>query len=166
VTPPSVSSDAREFYAGCYPRLVGLLALVSGNRADAEEVAQEAFVRLIPRWATVSAYDNPEAWVRTVAFRLLSNRRRRARNGLAALSRAEQPVVEGPPSGDAVDVSRALAALTPGQRQVVVLHYFVDLSVDEIAHDLGIAAGTVKSRLARARAALAPLLAEDVTDHA
>jgi RNA polymerase sigma-70 factor (ECF subfamily) len=49
---------------------------------------------------------------------------------------------------------------------VVVLHYFVDLSVDAVALELGIAAGTVKSRLARARAALAPLLSEDVTDHA
>ncbi|MDX6256016.1 MAG: hypothetical protein QOJ11_2350 [Frankiales bacterium] len=160
------AADAREFYAGCYPRLVGVMTLAAGSRADAEELVQESFVRLLPRWSKISGYQDPEAWVRTVAFRLLSNRSRRARNGLVALARSGSRSPDPGPGPDGVDVRRALQSLPLGQRQVVVLHYFVDLSVDAVALELGIAAGTVKSRLARARASLAPLLSEDVTDHA
>lgn len=163
---PAGAAEARELYAGCYSRLVATLALAAGNRADAEEVVQEAFVRLLPRWSRISGYDDPEAWVRMVAFRLLANRSRGARRAVAALSR-RPPVPADPGSAaEGLDLRRALAALPLPQRQVVVLHYFVDRSVDEIAHELGVAPGTVKSRLARARSALAPLLAEDVTDHA
>ena len=67
-------------------------------------------------------------------------------------------------SGDAVDLRRALAALPVAQRQAIVLQD-LGLGVDDIARQLGIPAGTVKSRLSRARAALAPLLREDTHDH-
>ncbi len=166
VTVPSDAADARAFYAGSYARLVGLLALASGSRAEAEEVVQEAFVRLLPRWTAVSVYDNPEAWVRKVAFRLLSNRHRKWRNGLAALARSPRPAADPGPSPDGVAVARALSTLPLTQRQVVVLHYYLDLPIDQIATELAVPVGTVKSRLSRARAALAPLLSEDVNDHA
>lgn len=68
------------------------------------------------------------------------------------------------PSGDGIDLRRALAALPRAQREVIVLQ---DLGLDiaGIARQLDIPEGTVKSRLSRARAVLAPLLREDVTDH-
>ena len=62
------------------------------------------------------------------------------------------------PQGDAVDVRRALAALPLAQRQVVVLHHLVGLDLVQVAGELDIPVGTVKSRLSRSRAALAPLL--------
>jgi len=68
-------------------------------------------------------------------------------------------------SGDGVDIARALALLPVGQRQVVVLHHLLDQPVDEIASTLGVPVGTVKSRLSRARVALAPLLREESPDH-
>jgi RNA polymerase sigma-70 factor (ECF subfamily) len=68
-------------------------------------------------------------------------------------------------SSDGVDIARALALLPVGQRQVVVLHHLLDLPVDEIARALGVPTGTVKSRLSRARTALAPLLHEGSPDH-
>ena len=151
----------RELYAGSYARLVGVVALVAGDRHVAEEVVQEAFVRLLPQWSRVSHYDDPEAWVRGVALRLLSNRFRKIRNGRAAVSRHG---VGGPiagPSGDAVDVMRALQALSLVHRQVVVLHYLIGLEVKAVAAELRVPEGTVKSRLARARTILAPLLAEE-----
>src|SRR4051794_8014389 len=67
----------RDLYAAAYPRLVRALALVCGGKDDAEEAVQEAFVRLLTRWSTVGGYDDPEAWVRLVAFRLAVRRRRR-----------------------------------------------------------------------------------------
>src|SRR3954469_9349091 len=93
---PPDSADARAFYAGTYRRLVSTVALAAGSRADAEEVVQEAFLRLLPRWSKISGYDDPEAWVRTVAFRLLSNRARGARRAVLALARRP---AEGPDQG-------------------------------------------------------------------
>lgn len=158
VRPP----DARQLYAASYPRLVRVLTLAAGSQAEAEDVVQEAFVRLMPRWSVVSRYDDPEAWVRKVAFRLLSNRARRGRVRLSAALRHRPPEPVGVPTGDGVDVRRALAALPLAQRQVVVLHHLLGVPVDEVAAELKIPVGTVKSRLSRARAALAPLLREEV----
>jgi RNA polymerase sigma-70 factor, ECF subfamily len=158
----ATTRDAEAFYAGTYPRLVGILALAAGNRADAEEVVQEAFVRLLPRWSKVSGYEDPEAWVRSVAFRLLSNRFRLSRNRAAAMARVAAPPPAPGPDAAAVDLRRALLELPLAQRQVVVLHYLLDRPVDAVAKDLGIASGTVKSRLSRARLTLGPLLSEDV----
>jgi RNA polymerase sigma-70 factor (ECF subfamily) len=139
-----------------------VLTLACGDQAEAEEVAQDAFVRLLPRWDKVSRYEDPEAWVRLVAFRLLSNRRRRARNRLVALRRTGASPDVAPPTGEAIDVMRALATLPLEQRQVVVLHHLLDLPVEEVARVLRLPVGTVKSRLGRARQALAPVLRIEV----
>jgi RNA polymerase sigma-70 factor (ECF subfamily) len=156
--------DFAAFYAVTYARLVGVLARVCDGREDAEEVVQEAFVRLVQRWSKVSRYDDPEAWVRQVAFRLATSRWRRRRAGAAALLRLGPARHVSAPSVDRVAVDAVLAPLTPAHRAVLVLHHAVGLSVDEIAAELGVAPGTVKSRLSRARAAAAAAYGED--DHA
>lgn len=159
-------TDAVEaLYVAACPRLVSLLTTIGGNRADAEEVAQEAFVTLLERWPVVRGYEDPEGWVRLVAVRRLVSRQRRravATLGLRRLAgRAERA---GPvPGEDRVDVERALAVLPVAQRAVVVLHHGLDLPLAEVAATLGIPVGTVKSRLARARTALGPLLTADDT---
>ncbi|WP_162254791.1 RNA polymerase sigma factor [Phycicoccus sp. Root563] len=81
---------------------------------------------------------------------------------MKAFLRLGQPVSHPAPADEPVDVQRALASLPVTQRQVVVLHYLIGLGVAETAAELGIAPGTVKSRLSRARAALSPLLREEV----
>ncbi len=153
-----------DLYAVSYARLVGVVGAVSQDRQEAEEAVQDAFVRLMSQWTKVSRYDDPEAWVRKVALGFVSNRRRKMRNGLRAALRhgtvSDSPAL----SGDAVDLRRALAALPVPQRQVIVLQD-LGLGVEDIARQLDIPVGTVKSRLTRARTALAPLLREDVTDH-
>jgi RNA polymerase sigma-70 factor, ECF subfamily len=149
-----------EFYGATCPGLIGYLTVLGGNRADAEEIAQESFVRLLEHWDRVSEYDDPRAWVRQVATRMLISRARRrtvARLGLRRLGKA--PVTEAP-TGDRVDLAAALATLPIGWRAVVLLHHVDDLPVEEIAVLLDIPAGTVKSRLSRARVALAPLVSE------
>ena len=103
--------------------------------------------------------------MRAVAFRQLSNRRRKTRNGIRAVLRHGVPDDTAAPTGDRIDVMRALQQLPLTQRQVVVLHYLSQLPIDEVASALQIAPGTVKSRLSRARDALAPLLREE-TFHA
>ena len=163
VSDSTSTSDAavRDLYQGCYPRLVAVVALAADSRAEAEECVQEAFIRLLREWPTVSQFDSPEAWTRRVALRLLSNRRRKTRNGVKALLRLGHPASPSVPTGDSMDIQRALASLPLAQRQVVVLHYLIGLGVAETAAELGVAQGTVKSRLSRARVTLSPLLREE-----
>lgn len=145
------------FYAATYARLVGGLTVACGSRADAEEVVQEAFARLLPRWSTVSAYEDPEAWVRTVAFRLSASRWRRAKVAARGLARLGPPAEVRPPDVARVEAERLLADLPRIYREVLVLHHAFDLSVEQIARELGVPAGTVKSRLSRGRDAAAAL---------
>jgi len=158
--------ELEELYALSYRRLVGVVAAAAGSVGEAEEVVQEAFIRLLPRWERVRDFDDPEAWLRGVALRLLSNRLRKARNGVRAFLVHGPPAPEPPPGPDRLDVERALARLTLGQRQVLVLHHLVQLEIPEIAATLELPVGTVKSRLSRGRAALAAALGDPEGAHA
>lgn len=155
--------DLGDLYAASYARVVGVVGAVTQDRHLAEEAVQDAFVRLIGQWPKVSRYDDPEAWLRKVALGYASNRLRKVRNGLRAALRHGAPRDVPALSGDAIDLRRALAALPRPQREVIVLQN-LGYSVDAIARELGVPAGTVKSRLSRARAVLAPMLREE-TDH-
>jgi RNA polymerase sigma-70 factor (ECF subfamily) len=154
------TEDFDSFYGAVFARLVGQLAVVTGDRHEAEDVVQEAMARAASRWARLGAYDAPEAWVRRVAFNLAISGHRRARRRLAALLRlGPQPPVP-PVSVDALAVADALQGLTVAHRQVIVLYYLADLPVEQVAAELRVPVGTVKARLARAREALAARLAD------
>jgi RNA polymerase sigma-70 factor (ECF subfamily) len=155
--------DVAAFYAATYARLVSVVGVVAQDRAEAEEAVQDAFVRLLGQWPKVSHYEDPEAWVRKVAFGYISKRRRSVTRGLRAFRRHGPAPDVAEPSGDAVDLQRALAALPHAQREVLVLQD-LGLTHERIAQELGIPTGTVKSRLSRARSAIMPLLREEAHD--
>jgi RNA polymerase sigma-70 factor (ECF subfamily) len=150
-----------EFYQACYGRLLRQVALVTTNLADAEDVLQEAFARAAIRWRQLETYDAPEAWVLRVAMNLAADTTRRLRRRAAAMLRLGPPPTQPELSADTVDLIRALRALPLGQRQAIVLHHLVGLSVEEISRQLGVPSGTVKARLARGRTALARRLGTD-----
>ncbi|WP_134766121.1 sigma factor-like helix-turn-helix DNA-binding protein [Nocardioides sp. 1609] len=157
--------QVEEVYARAAGPLIGLLTVLGGSRADAEEVAQDAFVRLLEHWTKVRGYDDVDAWLRTVAVRLLVSRQRRrkvATLGLGRLRARTTSTVDGP-DGVRLDLGAALAALPLDHRAVLLLHHVHDLPVEEVADLLRVPVGTVKSRLSRARAALAPRLTEGST---
>ena len=156
-SPTRAPDGVSELYSASFARLVGALTVATGSRADAEEVVQEAFARLLPRWQTVRDYDDPEAWVRTVAFRLSASRWRRARNAARALVRLGAPEDAAPPDDARLDADRLLAGLPRIYREVLVLHHALGLPVEQVAAELRVPVGTVKSRLSRARAAAAAL---------
>jgi RNA polymerase sigma-70 factor, ECF subfamily len=149
------------FYTASYQRLLGQLFAVTGDLAEAENHLQEAYARAFARWAQVHAYDHPEAWVRRVALNLAAIAARRLRRRAAALLRLGPPPAAPELSPQLLDLYQALRALPLGQRQVIVLHHLAGLPVEEVARELGVPAGTVKSRLARGRGALARVLEID-----
>jgi RNA polymerase sigma-70 factor (ECF subfamily) len=162
-----VQVDADEFddfYGATVDRLTGQLYAMTGDLAEAQDVVQEAFVRAWQRRRSLSSAEHPEAWVRTVAWRLAVSRWRRMRNSLAAGRRqAAQAGQQRPPSVDSMALVAALRQIPETQRVAIVLHHLCDMSVDQVAIETGVPVGTVKARLARGRAALAPFVND--TDH-
>ena len=162
---PAVSarepSTFDEFYAATSAGTVRTLHALVGDLAEAQDVVQEAYARAWQRWATLHAYDAPEAWVRQVAWRLAVSRARRRRVGLGKLRRVG-PAPDVPGLGpDRVALVRALAQVPEAQRRAVVLHHVLGLSVAEVAAEVGAPVGTVKARLSRGRAALEALLQDE-----
>lgn len=153
-----------RLYQECYRRLVLAAYALTNDLGEAEEITQEAFALAFGRRDTVAAADSPEAWIRTVAINL-ARRRRRRRAMLDRILRRHHSEPEPAPTGEHLVLHAAIRALRDEHRCVVVLHYLADLPVDEIASIVDIPVGTVKSRLARARATLAEQLRTEV-DHA
>ena len=156
--------DFRWFFTAEYPRLVRTLHGVVQDATLAEDIAQEAFIQLLNHWAKVSRYEQPGAWVRRVAIRMAvreSGRGRRRRE-------LERSTLEAPPSarqpGTDLDLQDAIRRLPPRQRAVVVLFYFEDRPMDEVAAILDFAPATGWVHLHRARHQLAMTLGEEL-DH-
>lgn len=145
-----------DFYASSYPQLFRVLVTMTTDRADAEDVLQEAYAKAAADWPRVCGLDNPGAWVRRVAINRAIDLQKRRRRRASAYSRLE-PV---PEQLDRVssEVQAALRALRPQDRQVVVMHHLLGLSVVEISAELARPTGTIKSQLVRGRHELAALL--------
>ena len=157
---PSLDFDG--FYAATYRRMVGQLYAMTGSLTEAEDCVQEAYARAWQRWAEVSRHGAPEAWVRTVAYRLSVSSWRKTVNRLSAHRRERgQGVVQGL-NPDHLALVAALRRISADQRESIVLFHLVGLSVEEIAAQSGVPAGTVKARLSRGRKALAPHLSESI----
>jgi RNA polymerase sigma-70 factor (ECF subfamily) len=152
------SGYVREVYEASYRRLVAQAYAVAGDRVEAEDAVQESFARAVAAGDRFRRLDNPEAWLRTVALNVLRRRWRRAQMFRVLTPKLATPTDVPGISEDHVAVIEALRALPFQQRETVSLYYLADLSVHEIADTLGVADGTVKSRLNRGRAALAGLL--------
>lgn len=155
--------DADEFdafYTGSVHRLVGVLFTMTGDLAEAQDVVQEAFVRAWDRRRSLSRSENPEAWVRTVAWRLAVSRWRRTRSAMTAWRR-HGPAPDVPePDVEHLVLAQALRRLPEHHRRAIVLHYLCDLSVEQVAAETGSPVGTVKVHLLRGRTALAAHLSE------
>lgn len=152
--------DLDELYTATYRRLVVQLFAICGDLADAEDAVQEAFVTAVRKHRELAAVSNPEGWLRTVALNRLRGVWRHR-----AIVKKYQAAVPGPQTdpgvtSDHVAIIAALARLDDDQRLVVVLHHLADVATADIAAELGIPEGTVKSRLARGRSRMAELLDE------
>lgn len=155
-----------EFYGATRRRVVAFLYSVGGDLPDAHDAAQEAYARAWQRWRTVGDYADPEAWVRTVGYRLLINRWRKARNRLVAYRRLGPGEPLDPPSEDTLALVSAMRQLPAEQRYAIALHHLLDLPVSEVAAQTGASVSAVKARLARGRRTLSELLGSSLPEEA
>jgi RNA polymerase sigma-70 factor (sigma-E family) len=141
------------FVAARYAGLVRAAYLLTGDRGHAEDLVQSTLLRAYPAWAR-GGPDRPEAYVRTVMVRLALRWRRRRWH--AEVPTADLP--DAPPGeseqADPEPVRRAIRGLPVDQRVVLLLRFYEELSVDEVAAVLRIPAGTVRSRTSRALSVL------------
>jgi RNA polymerase sigma-70 factor (ECF subfamily) len=140
------------FYAGHLPRVVRACALVLLDRAEAEDVAAEAFARLWSHWGQIHGEDHAGGYVFKTAMRLCSKRRSRAAREVVGpvpdtAGRTDDPTDHGA-------VMEALRQLPLRQRQSVVLRDWAGFQTVEVARILGTRESTVRVHLARGRAAL------------
>jgi RNA polymerase sigma-70 factor (ECF subfamily) len=150
-----------EFYDASFRKLVGQVYAMTGSLAEAEDAVQEAFARAWQRWGEVRDYAEPEAWIRTVAYRISVSSWRKARNRLAAHRSHDAALSDVPGlNPDHLALVSALRRISADQRQAIVLHHLVGLTVAEIAEETATPSGTVKARLVRGRKLLAPYVSE------
>jgi len=160
------SADRGEFeqvFRSSYSSVLRTAYLVLHDRGRAEEVTQDAFLRLYERWSQAVTYDHPVAWVRTVAVRDAIRRAERERRQQVTSVLADRGTPDRMPD---VDLLHAVAALPPRQRAAVALYYLEDRPVDEIAVLMEVSSSTVKQHLFQARARLGGALLEGVSDDA
>ena len=142
--------------------------LLLGDPDDAEDVAQESFLRA---WKYLKRFDATRPlrpWLLSITANLASNRRRSAGRYFAALVRAfrEQPTTtriedKSARNLEAEELRSAVQTLNPDDQQIIYLRYFLDLSVSETAQVLQVAEGTVKSKLSRALEKLRAVIRQD-----
>ncbi len=145
-----------------YPKMVNLATLVTGDLESAKEVAQEAFASTSNHWTRVSAYDKPGAWLRRVTIRAAiktarrDDRRRKAEE-IQAVDRSREGSRDEF-NGLSEDLTTALRSLSPHQRAAVALYYLSELTVAEVAVEIGCSQATAKVHLHRGRNRLADIV--------
>ena len=161
--PSGAEGAVAGLFAARYPELVRLAGLLGAD--DPEDIAQEAFARLLRRYDSLRDADAALAYVRATVCNLTRNRRRHLRvarlrtpaERLADVESSEQTALS---REEQREVIAALAALPARRREAIVLRYWLGLSEAEIAAAMGIAPGTVKSAVSRGLAAIGRALEE------
>jgi RNA polymerase sigma-70 factor, ECF subfamily len=151
-----------QLFRAEYAAIVGLITVVVGERAVAEDLTQDAFGKAHDHWERIAGYERPGAWVRRVALNgALSWRRSRLREARALRRIDAQGPVAGP---EIVEVWQAVAALPGQQRAAVALFYVEDRTTAEIAEILGCNESTARVHLHRGRQALKAALGRGAED--
>lgn len=160
---PTTPPDFDSIFRIEFPRVARTVHHIVGDRRLADEVTQDAFVELLRHWPKVSTYERPELWVRRVAIRKAQRERHRTWRR-SELERVNVEPTAAEPSTPAPEVLRAVRGLGPKQRAIIVLFYFEDRPMNEIAEIVGCSESTGWSQLHHARKRLAETLGEEVTD--
>jgi RNA polymerase sigma factor (sigma-70 family) len=153
-----------DFFQAEYPGLVRALFLLTADRVEAEELAQEAMARVYERWGRVRTMDSPGGYVYRTAVNL--NWQRLRHLGVRARRLLSVGVHEDSPEPDThTEIAQAIASLPIGQRQAFLLVEWLGMTTEEAGQVLRIAPASVRTRIHRARAALRDRLSHEGDDH-
>jgi len=154
---PEDPDSFSDFYLQHRAEVFRTAYLMCGDREEASDLTQETFARAFQHWSRVSTHERPAAWLQTVVSRLAVSWSRqqaaRARFRYLWNHEASQQMESPEPV-----ILRALTALSPAQRRVIVLRFVADRSVDEVARIIGRRPGTVKALTSQGLARMRPLL--------
>jgi len=143
-----------DFFELEHERLLGALYLVTGNRQDAEDLMQEAFVKVLQKWDLVQSLTSPTGYLYRTAMNTFRSGYQRVR---LAARRLRRPAGRLDPFDDVelrADIRVALAGLTPRQRAAIVLTELLDYPPSEAGRALGIKGSTVRALTTQGRASL------------
>jgi RNA polymerase sigma-70 factor (ECF subfamily) len=161
--PAGTDLSFAEFFDGHHAQLFGTLCLMAGSYAEAEDLMQDAFLRLWERWDRVGSISDPTSYLYRTAFNLYRSRLRR-------ITRAARRVLTPAPGPDAFEavetrdrLARGLRRLSARQRAAIVLTDLMGYSSEEAGRQLGIKAVTVRVLSSQARASLRDSM-EDVDE--
>ncbi len=143
-----------SFFDESWPRLQSQAYVLTGSHEQAQDLTQEALLRAWRNWERVSALDNPEAWTRKVLHNLCIaswRRSRRRHTKHDVLKHAEIP-------DSHAEIAQAMRSLPASQARALLLHDGLGMTTAEVALELGVPDGTVKSWLSRSRKVLAERL--------
>lgn len=148
-------AEFTEFMLGCWPRLVRLGFALTGDRGLGEDLAQTALAKAYASWPLVARAGDPDAYVRKIVVNACRDGFRRRRvdevltNSLPDVMTSDMASLEQRSA-----LFAALMRLPAGQRAIVVLRYWLDLTETETAATVGCSVGNVKSQASRALAKL------------
>jgi RNA polymerase sigma-70 factor (sigma-E family) len=153
----SGSDPFDEFVATRYQALLRGAYLITGDVHDARDLLHDALARVYPKRTTIRDVGAAEGYVRTAMVRTHVSRWRRTRREVLTPVLPDSP--QTPVAERDEELAAAMRALPPRQRAVVVLRYYVDLPVAQVAQELGCSVATAKTHLARAMRTLRQELA-------
>ena len=151
-----------DFFRSTHRRAFTAMCLVTGDRHEAEEIVQDAYLRLFERWDRVAEMEDPEGYLFRTTMNVFRNRYRRATRVVRRAVALESAHRDDLATVEARDqVVRLLQPLAPRQRAAVLATAILDLSADEAGRLLGMKAATVRALSARARQQIRERIQED-----
>ena len=152
-----------QFFEAEYPGICRALWLGLGEGCDPEDAAQDAFARAFQKWAAVSRMDRPATWVFVVAVRQARRNMRRRDRSLTASTWTPELLQPTQDVASRLAIAAALDELAPRQRLAIVLRYYADLTVRDVAKAMDCREGTVKATIHSAHDRLRTLLPNELT---
>ena len=150
--PTASEQEFDAFFRKVQPRLVAQAYVYTGVLAQAQDLAHETLARAWEQWSRIRDYENPGAWARKVLSNLATSESRRTkvrRQHQTSLTDVDGPDLE------AMALADALRTIPMPQRHAIVLHDAIGIPIHDVALELGVPEGTVRSWLSRGRRALA-----------
>jgi len=160
--PATGDADYVAFVVAAWQRHQRLARLLTGDPSSADDLLQDALVKVYLRWRRLSRAGDPHGYLRRIMVNASTSRWRRGRREYLVDAPPDRPVSIG--TGDHDDLRQALMSLPARQRAVVVLRYYEDLTERQTAEVMGCSVGTVKSQNARALGRLRALLHDGTED--